>query len=296
MQTLTIALLQIAPTGSQSLNLEKGLRFCREAAVAGADLALFPEMWNTGYSFTDPDPRKAEELAAFRGQALELGDGFVQTHHALAAELGLTIGLTFLERAGEQLFNTLLVIDSLGRDALHYRKVHTCDFDAEACLTPGAGFTTCTLETAGGTVQLGGMICMDREFPESARVLMLQGAELILVPNACGLEQHRLAQFRTRAFENMTALAMANYPPPTANGHSSLVSPICFDGQEGSVENVLLEAGDEEGIYIVELDLDVLREYRSREAWGNAYRKPFAYGPLLDEEAQPPFVRRDARR
>ena len=76
------------------------------------------------------------------------------------------------------------------------------------------------------------MICYDREFPESARILMLVGAELILVPNACNLEQNRLGQFKARAFENMVGLAMANYAAPRCNGHSMAVSPIAFDTQE----------------------------------------------------------------
>src|SRR4051794_38026705 len=66
------------------------------------------------------------------------------------------------------------------------------------------------------------MICYDREFPESARVLMLGGAELILTPNACGLDADRLGQFRARAYENMVGVAMANYatPDPTDDdGH-----------------------------------------------------------------------------
>jgi len=61
------------------------------------------------------------------------------------------------------------------------------------------------------------MICYDREFPESARILMLKGAEIILTPNCCELEQSRLGQFRTRAFENMVGVAMANYAAPQDN-------------------------------------------------------------------------------
>ena len=64
-------------------------------------------------------------------------------------------------------------------------KVHTCDFDMEAALTPGDDFYVCTLDTAKGDVRIGAMICYDREFPESARILMLKGAELILTSNAC---------------------------------------------------------------------------------------------------------------
>ena len=82
----------------------------------------------------------------------------------------------------------------------------------ERWLTPGEAFPVATLDTAGGPVRVGVMICFDREFPESARALMLAGAELVLTPNACPLTDDRIGQFRARALENMLAVAMVNYP------------------------------------------------------------------------------------
>ncbi len=139
------------------------------------------------------------------------------------------------------------------------------------------------------------MICFDREFPESARILMLMGAEIILTPNACELEQHRIGQFRTRAYENMVGVAMANYAAPQENGHSVAFSPIAF-GESGSLDTCLVQAGEEEGVYIAEFDLDAIRDWRRREAWGNAYRKPGRYSLLVSPEVAEPFVRADARR
>jgi N-carbamoylputrescine amidase len=82
------------------------------------------------------------------------------------------------------------LIDRHGRIAFTYAKVHTCDFDLpERALTPGEDFHVAALDTAAGEVVVGAMICYDREFPESARVLMLKGVELILVPNACRLDR-----------------------------------------------------------------------------------------------------------
>lgn len=83
------------------------------------------------------------------------------------------------------------------------------------------------LDMAKGKLKVGSMICYDREFPESARILMLKGAELVLVPNACPMEINRLSQLRGRAYENMLAIATCNYPAPhpDCNGHSTL-----FDG------------------------------------------------------------------
>jgi len=74
------------------------------------------------------------------------------------------------------------------------------------------------------------MICYDREFPESARILMLKGAELVLVPNACPMEINRLSQLRARAFENMLAITTCNYPEtvPECNGNSSVFDGIIY--------------------------------------------------------------------
>ena len=108
----------------------------------------------------------------------------------------------------------------------------------ERNLTPGDDFYVAELDTACGPVQVGGMICYDREFPESARILMLKGAELILVPNACPMEINRLSQLRARAYENMTAIATCNYPQtvPDCNGSSSRDSPQAFSSWERAGE------------------------------------------------------------
>ena len=99
--------------------------------------------------------------------------------------LDMAIGVTLLEAWPGGPRNTLVLFDRRGERKLTYAKVHTCDFDVERNLTPGDGFFVTELDTAAGPVQVGAMICFDREFPESARILMLQGAELILTPNAC---------------------------------------------------------------------------------------------------------------
>jgi predicted amidohydrolase len=134
-------------------------------------------------------------------------------------------------------------------------------------LTPGEIFSVCELDTACGPVKVGAMICFDREFPESARILMLKGAELILTPNACELEANRIGQFRTRAFENMLGVAMANYAIPQENGHSAAFDGIAFK-ETGSRDTCLVQADGHEGIYLADLDLDWLRAYRANEVWG----------------------------
>ncbi len=186
----------------------------------------------------------------------------------------MAIALTYLERWPGAPRNAVSVIDRLGNIALTYAKVHTCEWDVESALTPGDDFDVCDLDMAGGTVKIGCMICFDREFPESARILMLKGAEVILTPNACGLEQHRIGQFKTRAYENMVGVAMANYAAPDENGHSVAYDGAAFDQDGRSRDTLIVEAGEAEGVYLATFDLDLLRGYRAREVWGDAFRQP----------------------
>ena len=143
------------------------------------------------------------------------------------------------------------------------------------------------------------MICYDREFPESARILMLKGAELLLVPNACPMEINRLSQLRGRAYENMLAIATCNYPSgqPDCNGHSTVFDGVAYlPDDSDSRDTCILDAGEKEGIYLAELDLDALRDYRRQEVHGNAYRRPETYGILTDAVIREPFVRPDRRK
>jgi len=177
-----------------------------------------------------------------------------------------------------------------------YAKVHTCDFSMEAACTPGDDFYVCTLDTDKGGVRIGAMICYDREFPESARILMLKGVELILSSNACTLEDNRIGQFRARAFENMVGVAMTNYAAPQNNGHSVAFDAVAFDENGDAVDSLIIEAGESEGVYLAVFDMDKIRAYRERETWGNGYRKPRCYGLLTSLEVEKPFIRRNTRR
>ncbi|MGB8645902.1 MAG: carbon-nitrogen hydrolase family protein, partial [Anaerolineae bacterium] len=208
----------------QEANRAKGEAFCRQAAAQGADIALFPEMWNIGYTFYDP--ASPDTLALWKAQAIGRDSPFVAHFSKLACELNMALGLTFIEQHPGRPRNTMALIDRRGEIVLTYSKVHTCEFDVECALEPGDDFEVCDLDTAAGPVRIGAMICYDREFPESARVLMLKGAEIILTPNACEMEIHRTSQFRTRAMENMVGVALANYAGPPHNGRSVAYSPI----------------------------------------------------------------------
>jgi predicted amidohydrolase len=166
-------------------------------------------------------------------------------------------------------------------------------------LSAGDDFYVADLNTEHGNVKIGAMICYDREFPESARVLMLKSAEIILVPNACPMEINRLSQLRARAYENMVGIATVNYPKgqPDCNGHSSAFDGIAYRPADcGSRDTLIIEASEREGIYIANFPIDEIREYRSHEVHGNAYRHPQKYKLLVSESIKEPFIRLDYRK
>lgn len=292
MKTLKIALLQIAPTGNLPGNLQKGINACRRAAEQGADIALFPEMWSNGYDIYD----RAESV--WTQDAIAADSDFVTAFGALAKKLQMAIGITYLERCATGARNSFALFDRHGVRVLDYAKVHTCDFSVERTLTPGDDFFVTQLDTAVGTVLVGAMICYDREFPESARILMLQGAEVILVPNACPMEINRLSQLRGRAYENMLAVVTCNYPAsvPDCNGHSSAFDGVAYlPDLDGSRDMCVLETDGAEGIYLAELNLAMMRAYRRTEVHGNAFRRPTKYARLLEQTVAEPFVRAERR-
>lgn len=276
---MKVALLQMVGSNQIDANLQKGERFCRNAQALGADLALFPEMWSVGYLETSTEVW-GDYNAMFQ-HALTIESEFVQHFVALARELSIAIAITFLEKDGTSLYNTLLLIDRSGTIVLRYAKVHTCSFDIrEQPLTPGSEFKTVALETKNGQVNVGAMICFDREFPESARVLMLQGAEVILVPNAYNmidseLGDLRVQQVRVRAFENMLGVAVANYAAPQCDGHSCAFtvagSCVCMGEQE-------------EQIVMADFDLKIIRGWQINEVWGEHHRRPSCYGNIVTKK------------
>lgn len=292
MNDIRIAFLQIASTGSTDGNMEKGQIYCRKAKESGADIALFPEMWSSGYQIP-------ENLGQLRSLAVPKDGEFVQCYRELARELDMAIGITFLEAFEPFPRNTITLFDRHGKEMYTYAKVHTCDFGDECRLTAGEDFYVADLDTKKGMVRVGSMICYDREFPESARILMLKGAEILLVPNACPMEINRISQLRGRAYENMVGIATVNYPDaqPDCNGHSTAFDGIAYRPQdEGSRDTLFMEADESEGIFMADFPIDEIREYRSREVHGNAYRHPAKYKLLVAEEIREPFIREDYRR
>ena len=246
------------------------------AAEKGADILLLPECFITGY-----------ELPIENKDALTDDSEFIQTLCSAAYRLRIGVVATALTRGRTKPQNSAFIIDKDGKILIKYSKVHTCDFADERCLESGDEFKVCDFHG----VKIGIMICYDREYPESARVLMLGGAEIILVPNDCGAMKPRIQALSTRAYENMVGIVMAN-PNGENCGNSCAFSPICWDRNGVCVDNTIFLADEmTEGLYYADFDMEELRSYREREMMGNTFRKVKAYGDLLSDDIGYPFIR-----
>ncbi len=170
-------------------------RFAREAAGHGAKLIVTPEGFLEGYVGNE---KKNPEVTLDRYRAIaEPIDGPVMVRiRALARELNVHLSVGFAERRGEEMFNSTAVIDPKGEVALLYSKSHTAH--DEPFNTKGLEFPVAA--TALG--KIGSLICYDRRLPETARVLAVKGAQLLLVPAWGSYGEMNDALMRTRAFEN----------------------------------------------------------------------------------------------
>ena len=261
-------------SGSYEKNINIITEKMTEAIKNNADILLLPECFITGY-----------DLSISNEHALTETD--IRPLCKKAKELGIGLVATALTKGDASPQNSAFVIGKNGDILMKYSKVHTCDFADEKVLEPGREFCVCDC----GGVRLGVMICYNREYPESARILMLKGAEIILVPNDCESMSPRLRALSTRAYENMCGIAMAN-PNGRNAGNSCAYSPVCWDENGECTDNTLLLADAEtEGLFYAEFDIDVLRAYREREMMGNTFRKVSAYKELLDSKVEYPFIR-----
>lgn len=257
-------------------NMETIISSMSEAAEKKADLLLLPECFLTGYGLPVDDKDILKDDSKY---IKEICDS--------AKKYNIGIVLTAFTKGTLKPQNSAYVIDKEGNLLMKYSKVHTCDFADEKALESGNEFKVC--EFSG--IKLGVMICYDREYPESARILMLKGAEIILVPNDCGTMKPRVQALSTRAYENMVGVAMAN-PNGENAGNSCAFSPICWDHNGRCVDNTLLMADElSEGIFYADFDMDSIRRYREQEMMGNTFRKTKAYGDLLSDKIEYPFIR-----
>lgn len=285
-----VAILQLDTINDSDKSLIKGIEACKKAKKLGADIAVFPEMWNIGYEM----PTNENQINKWMSKAIAENESYLLSFKNLALELNMAIGITFLERTDDLPKNSIIIFDRFGNKILKYSKVHTVDFKMEKFKKPGTEFNVSELDYERGKVNIGTMICFDRDFPESARILMLKGAEIIFVPNACFMSKIRLEQLKVRAYENMVGIVTVNYS--TNGGKSSAFSPIVRDQNKNELESKLLIMDEKEDIKIIKFNLDEIRSYRNRETLGDAYRKPLLYSYISEEHIKEPFIRKDSRR
>lgn len=288
-ETLRIAHLQIkAADNNIAQNLKTAANCIREASGRGADLAVLPEMYSIGYSLFDADDQEARNRWA--SNAIDDNHQFVSELTQLAINLEIAIVMSYLEREGERVFNTALLVDCKGKRVVKHRKVHLWEpLPNDAACISGKEFEVGSLQTRTGKVSIGIMICADYYFPESARLLMLKGAEIAVVPNAAPINEHTHAMLKARAVENAIGVSLTNYPyDPNCTG-------FCCTGRSAAFnpwfwgDYWLLDAGPDEGIYVCDFDMDEIRNYRQSTYFGNAFRHPGFYEDLVGTEIAEPF-------
>ncbi|MFF5233353.1 carbon-nitrogen hydrolase family protein [Dactylosporangium sp. NPDC000521] len=241
-RTTRVAVAQL-PSAKQDLdaNLERAIDAIGRAGAAGHELLVFPECALSGYLF---DSRAEAER-----QAVSIGDRRI-THLVDACRRASVIAVVgFLELADDVLYNAAVTLGP-GGILGNYRKQHLPYLGVDRFVAPGLGDSPRVVETPVGNI--GVMVCFDLRYPESARVLALQGADIIAMPTAWPRSATFLAEHvtRVRALENLVYLAVADRADEengvTFLGHSQVVSPA---------GEVLVDAGDAEGIFGADADL-----------------------------------------
>ena len=278
---LKVAMVQYdANEPNNDFNTKVATKYIKEAKKSGAGIVLFPECFLTAYCCPDiveellplEELENDSEFIGWCNSAVTEEEEHVLQIRKLAKELQIGVVITAFTKGEKYPQNTAFIIDRNGDIILKYSKVHTCDFDWERYLESGQEFKVCKFDG----VNIGVMICYDREYPESARELMLQGAEIIFNPNCCGGMEPRLKELSVRAMENMVGVAMAN-PPAPGMGRSAAFNPMVWDENGEVLDNTIIVAEEFfEGIVYAEFDIDVIRKYRENEDLGK-FRKPRAY-------------------
>ena len=283
---VTLASLQMSMSDSVADNVATAERLVRQAAGQGAQIILIPELFEGLYFCIDQLP---EHFA--RAHPID-GHPTVEHFARLAAELQVVLPLSVYERAGQATFNSVVIVDADGSVLGTYRKSHIPDgpgYTEKYYFNPGdTGFRV--WQTRYATI--GVAICWDQWFPESARAMAVQGAEILFYPTAIGSEPpdpswdssgHWQRVMQGHAGANLMPLVAAN-----RIGHEvSRVDPakhIDFYGSSFIADQTgakVTEAGrTDEAVLTATFDLDALRQ--ARNSWGLFRdRRPDLYRPLL---------------
>jgi N-carbamoylputrescine amidase len=266
---LTVATTQMSCSQDRERNIEQAEALVREAARRGARLVLLQELFETPYFC--PDERQEHFALATTVEE----NPAVRRFRSVARELGAVIPVCFFERARNSYFNSLAVIDADGDLRGVYRKSHIPQapgYQEKFYFTPGdTGFMV--FETAAGCI--GAAICWDQWFPEAARIMALQGAEVILYPTAIGSEPGD-PDYDSRGHwqRTMQGHAAANMVPVVAaNRIGSETNEACtmhFYGGSFITDQfgALLQEGDRATATVLTASFDMEENRLRRASWG----------------------------
>lgn len=289
MKKVTVAAVQMYCNRSREENIQAAEKAIRQAAAAGAQIILLPELFETWYFCQE------RNYDSYRLAKTLWENPAVKRMKELAAELKVVLPVSFFERAENVTYNSVAVIDADGEVLGVYRKTHIPDdhfYQEKFYFTPGnTGFQV--WHTAYGRIGVG--ICWDQWFPEAARSMALMGAQLLLYPTAIGSEPiiecdsmpHWRRCMQGHAAANVVPVVAANrigeerVSPTKENNNQS--SALVFYGSSFITDEtgeVLEDAGRaEEGVILHTFDLDAVEEMRF--SWGLFRdRRPEMYGEI----------------
>ena len=282
MRNIKIAATQMPCTWNRQATLDKADHLVREAAQKGANIILLQELFETPY-FCQLQKFQYMELAT----TLEENPA-VEHFKKVAKELDVVLPISYFERAGNTQFNSIAIIDADGEILGVYRKTHIPDglpYAEKFYFTPGdTGFKV--WNTKYGRIGVG--ICWDQWFPETARSLALQGAEILFFPTAIGSEPTLEKDSRIHWRNTMAGHAAANMMPVVASNRigreTDEDSEMTFYGSSFIADNhgEIVEQADDctETVLVHEFDLDELA--RERREWGIFRdRRPEMYKTIL---------------
>ena len=279
---VTVAALQTAYGPDMATNIARTEALVREAASRGAQIILPSELFQGIYFCTRQDPRWFET-------AYPTADHPCVTALAkLAKSLGVVIPISFFEKDGPRYFNSIAIADADGTVLGVYRKSHIPDgpgYQEKYYFTPGdTGFKA--WRTRFATIGVG--ICWDQWFPEAARAMMMQGAELLLYPTAIGSEPYDKALDTHLMWQRaMQGHAVSNAVPVIAANRIGLEendgAGQRFYGHSFIADHtgeLVQSFGDTEaGALVHTFELALIESYRAD--WGFFRdRRPALYGPL----------------
>lgn len=282
---ITVAAIQMAMSDSVAHNIATAERLVREAASGGAQIIVIPELFEGPYFCIDMLPEHFARAVPLQGHPT------VAHFQRLAAELNVVLPVSIYEQANNATFNTVVMIDADGSQLGIYRKSHIPDgvgYTEKFYFNPGdTGFKV--FATKYGAVGVG--ICWDQWFPEAARSMALQGAEILLYPTAIGSEPldpewdssgHWQRVMQGHAGANITPLVAANRIGREVGRDGD--REITFYGSSFIADATgakVAEAGrDDERVIMASFDLAAIRSMR--HAWGLFRdRRPELYSSLL---------------